>query len=203
MRGYGRGFAVAFVFGGVMCAAPYARAEQADSGRGLRVNWGRVFEAGAKWLHGKGTEAAAAPLFKAPSLEASWFGKAPRLSVLARDWRGAQELAGGELFLTDLLRLSRSQRMLIGRVRLADGKLIPFAQIGLGQWRVDTDFLPILRPNTEAAGQIGGGFEYRVDATLAFAAETDFTVLYRESHEPEQVVSPRMWGGWLAARWTF
>ena len=134
------------------------------------------------------------------SQDERWFGVSPHLSLVARDWGGTQLLLGGHTTVTDLVRLSRSSRMVVSRLRLADGRLAPFAQLGLGQWRLDTDLMPVMPHDTELAAQFGGGFEFRVTRGWDLAIETDYTVLYREQHEPQQVMGPRMWGTFLATR---
>jgi len=134
--------------------------------------------------------------------ETPWVGASPHLSLVARDWSGAQLLVG-HLMLTDELRLNRSCRMILSRVRFVDGRIAPFAQAGFGQWRVDTDLMPIMRADVEIAAQLGGGFELTIDEHTAFALETDYTILYREQHAPEMVSGPHPWVAFLAARAVF
>lgn len=134
--------------------------------------------------------------------ETSWIGLSPHLSLVARDWSGAQLLVG-QMMLTDELRLSRSCRMILSRVRIADGRIAPFAQVGFGQWRVDTDLMPIVAPDVEIATQLGAGFDVRLNANAAIALETDYTFLYREQHALEMVSGPRPWATFLAARAVF
>jgi hypothetical protein len=58
--------------------------------------------------------------------------------------------------------------------------------------------------SVELAAQFGGGIEMHIVKGWGFAAETDLTVLYREGmHEPQQIVTPRMWGTFLASRVEF
>jgi hypothetical protein len=127
---------------------------------------------------------------------------APQLALVARDWGGAQPLIG-RLSVTDTLRLSRSSRMVVGRLRLFDGIVAPFAQAGVGQWRVDTDVLPVLPRDVELAGQLGGGLEFSADANSTIGLEADYTILYREQHEPQMISGPHLWGTYLAARVLF
>src|SRR5262249_11493462 len=44
-----------------------------------------------------------------------------RLSLIARDWKGAISLAGRGTIPTDQIRLTRSSRMLVGRMSAGDG----------------------------------------------------------------------------------
>jgi len=132
-----------------------------------------------------------------------WVGVTPHLSLVARDWSGVQLLMGGHVALTDQLRLSRSSRMVVSRVRLADGRIAPFAQLGLGQWRIDTDLMPVLPRDTELATQLGGGFELKLAPRWRLALEVDYTLLYREGHEPQQVAGTRLWGAFLATHAAF
>jgi hypothetical protein len=127
---------------------------------------------------------------------------APHLSLVARDWCGAQLLVG-RLSLTDQIRLSRSVRMVVSRVRLVDGRVAPFAQVGLGQWRVDNDLMPGFKNDTELAGQIGGGFEWKLAWRSVLAIEVDYTVLYRETRAPQPVYNPYLLGAFLATRTVF
>ncbi|MGA7120638.1 MAG: hypothetical protein WBY94_11095 [Polyangiaceae bacterium] len=136
------------------------------------------------------------------SPEPSWFGVTPHISLVARDWSGAQLLVG-QLMLTDELRPSRSCRMIFTRIRIADGRIAPFAQAGFGQWRVDTEWMPIIPADVEIAAQLGAGFDLRLDANASIAFETDATILYREQHSPEMVSGPHPWASFLAARATF
>jgi len=132
----------------------------------------------------------------------AFFGAAPHVSLVARDWGEARRLAG-RLSVTDQFRLSRSSRMVVARVRLGEGMLAPFGQLGLGQWRVDTDLMPGWARDTEVAAQFGGGIELRITHAYAFAVETDYTVLYRETHEPQNIPYPRFWGTLAASRVEF
>lgn len=131
-----------------------------------------------------------------------FFGVSPHVSLVARDWSGAQLLMG-HVALTDQMRLSRSSRMVVTRVRLTDGIVRPFAQVGLGQWRLDTDLMPVMPRDTELATQLGGGFEISVTRSWVAAFEADYTILYREQYEPQQVTGPRIWGVFLASRAKF
>jgi hypothetical protein len=137
-----------------------------------------------------------------PVSEPKWFGLSPHVSLIARDWGSAQLLLG-HLTLTDQLRLSRSSRMVVTRVRLADGRFAPFAHVGLGQWRVDTDLMPVLPRDVEVATQIGGGFELAFSRGATLAIEADHTILIREVHEPQMIATPYVWGAFLAARAVF
>jgi hypothetical protein len=126
----------------------------------------------------------------------------PRATLVARDWGGALVLVG-HLSPTDQFRLSRSTRMIMGRVHVPIGRFTPFAQLGLGQWRLDPDLFPACVRDVESAGQVGGGMEYSIGRGAAIAFETDYTVLYREQHEPQMVDTPQHWSSFVAARWVF
>ncbi len=192
---------------------------RADSGAGvglgspLSVDWAHELGAGVRWLAAQSEPKRELALrAEEVSLEAprtglrSALGVAPRVSLVARDWGAARSVAGGPLALTDAIRVSRSSRMAVARVRLSEGRegregrVVPFVQAGLGQWRVDRDVLPHLPRNTELAAQLGAGLELHILPGFDVAAEADWTVLYRDVHEPQQLTPPRMWGGFLAAR---
>jgi hypothetical protein len=134
------------------------------------------------------------------------FGLSPHLSLFARDW-GSTQLLLGHLAPTDQVRLSRSSRMVVSRVRIVGERFAPFVQAGLGQWRVDTDLMPVLPRDVSLAAQVGGGFEFAVWSRAAFhaviALEADYTVLYREQREPQMVSGPHLWGTFFAARARF
>jgi hypothetical protein len=112
-----------------------------------------------------------------------WLGVSPYLTFVARDWSGAQRL-WGPLTLTDHVRAIRSCRMVFSRVRLSGGRIVPFAQAGLGEWRVDRDLMPALRQEVQPAGQLGGGFELDLGPRAMLAVEASYTI---PSHEPPQV----------------
>lgn len=128
--------------------------------------------------------------------------RVPRATLVARDWGGAALLLG-HLSPTDQFRLSRSTRMIMGRVHVPIGRYTPFGQIGLGQWRLDPDLFPSCVRDVESAGQVGGGLEVAIAPSAVVALEADYTVLYREQHEPQMVQTAQHWGSYVAARWLF
>ena len=135
--------------------------------------------------------------------ESRWLGVSPRLSIVARDWNTSQRL-WGTLGPTDQLRLSRSSRMVVARVRFADGRIAPFGQLGVGQWRVDSSVVATLpSDDVELAAQLGAGFEVRLAPGAALAFEVDETTLYREAGELPMLACPRLWSALVAARAVF
>lgn len=194
--------------------APSARAETGGFSARLSVDWDQLLGKGMTWLAQQSeqrretttprtAESAAQPSGNG-ELGNAWFGVvAPRVSFVARDWGGAKALAGGPIAVTDAVRVSRSSRMAMTRIRLGEGRVVPFGQLGLGQWRVDTDVIPHLPKNVELAAQFGCGVEVHLARGWELAAETGLTVLYREVHEPQQLTTPRMWGTFLATRFQF
>jgi hypothetical protein len=135
-------------------------------------------------------------------MPSSWFGTSPRLALVARDW-GVSQVLWGHLAVTDQFRLSRSSRMVVTRVRLADGRFTPFVHAGVGQWRADTSVVPSLSSDMELAGQVGGGFELEVAPRFVIALEADCTLLYREGHDDLNLSSGQLWSTLLAARARF
>jgi hypothetical protein len=187
----------------VVAASLFAKSAEADDRVGISVDWGKLAEVlrvGGPMLAGESLLPVRERVASTP--ESRWFGASPHLSLVARDWSGAQVLFG-HLCLTDQVRLSRSSRMILSRVRLAQGRIAPFAQAGLGQWRVDTDLMPVLPRDVALAGQIGGGFELAIGPSVTVALEADYTVLYREQHEPQMISGPHLWGTFFAARAQF
>ncbi len=132
-----------------------------------------------------------------------WVGAAPRLSLVARDWGESRRLLG-DLALTDELRTTRSSRMVISRVRLANGFASPFALLGVGEWRVDTTLLPALPHDRMLAAQAGLGFELTLAHHTVVAFEADWTLL-RPSDASDVLAQthPALWGASLALRTRF
>lgn len=130
----------------------------------------------------------------------AWFGVAPRVSLVARDWGSAFKVAGDRLALVDAMRLTSSTRMVMTRVRLSDRRFTPFLQLGLGQWRMDPNLLPLAPRNPEIAAQMGGGFELAILHNWQVAVETSATVIYRDDVQPVDAATPRMWSTMLASR---
>lgn len=136
----------------------------------------------------------------------AWFGVAPRVSFVARDWASSLRLHGDRLSLVDAMRLSQSTRMIVTRVRFGNpgvSRVTPFAQVGLGQWRTDTNIMPLTPRSTEIAGQAGGGIEIQVSRTWQIAAESSVTALYQERYEELNVPQTRFWSAMVASRFEF
>lgn len=136
-----------------------------------------------------------------PSRGSFW----PRImpSLVARDWKGAMAIAGGRTLPTDIIRLTRSSRMLLGRLSVGDGPVVPFAHVGYGEWRYDTDFLPFMPNDQEFAAQMSAGLELRFARDAALAWETDYTVLCRMRREPQNNPTPHMLGTFAALEMHF
>jgi hypothetical protein len=184
----------------LLIALAFSRSAEADPMR-LQVDWGKTLLLGQEWLitGARAEKASAEPGASAPggtegALEDTtpWVGVAPHLSVLGRDWNESFVFTG-RLTTTDVLRLTQSNRMLLTRVRFGDGVIVPFAQLGFGQWRVDTNMLPGWACDTEVAAEVGAGFELRVRKAYSFAIESDYTVLYRDQPEPTNIPYARIW----------
>ena len=102
----------------------------------------------------------------------------PRASLVARDWRGSMNVAGRSMLLDDL-RPAASQRMVLARIA-SDARLSPYAQVGAGEWRIDTALFPQSPTRQALAGSIGAGLELRTNAGFQVAGETNYTVFYRD-----------------------
>lgn len=133
----------------------------------------------------------------------AWFGVAPKVALVARDWASTFKIAGDRLSLVDAMRLSASTRMIVTRVRLNSARVTPFMQLGLGQWRVDRQIMPLTPRSIEVAGQFGGGIEVRLGERWQLACETTVTAIYREVREPNNLPETRLWSTMLAARAQF
>lgn len=132
-----------------------------------------------------------------------WIGFAPTLSLVARDWGSAYRVAGDRLALVDALRLTSSTRMVLGRVRMSDSRIAPYAQVGLGQWRTDPYLLPLTPRYEEIAAQAAGGVEVRLYKTWEVALEANTTMLYRETREEGDYPATHMWSTSIASRIQF
>lgn len=133
----------------------------------------------------------------------AWFGVAPSVSFVARDWGQSYRLSGDRLSLVDAMRLSASTRMVLTRVRLSNTRVTPFAQLGLGQWRTDTNILPFTPRSIEIAAQIGGGVEAQISRNWQIACEAGGTLLIRDEREPDAIPATKMWSTMLASRIVF
>jgi hypothetical protein len=129
----------------------------------------------------------------------AWFGVAPRVTLVARDWASSTRLAGDRLSLVDAMRLSASTRMVVGRARLSATRFTPFVQIGIGQWRVDRNYLPLTPHSIEVASQLGSGFELRLTRGWQVAAETTVTTLIRYG-QSNTLPQNMLWSVFLASR---
>ena len=142
-----------------------------------------------------------------------------RWSLVARDWQVSRPLMG-RLGPTDEVLRGRSKRMVLLRGRLLDGPFSPFAQLGLGQWRIDPD-RPAMPHDSVPAGQVGVGVEYALASWVSLAFEADCTLLdpaHLDPPDPLQlerpgtgllprdvrwIHPPALWGSFLAARARF
>jgi len=197
--------AVATALGlGLALQTPTARADGAPR---LSVDWGKlgaVLSQGPSLLPREHDVERAEHGYRAEGSEQPLVGFAPRMSLVARDW-GSSQLLVGNLTLTDQLRLTRSSRMVVSRVRLAEGRLVPFAQLGIGEWRVDRSLVPALPLNQQLAAQAGAGFELTVTPSVVIALEADWTLLWDDdiTSQPQTIARPNLWGSLLAARAQF
>ncbi len=130
-------------------------------------------------------------------------GAEPRISLVARDWSGSRVLVG-DMLATDELRPSRSNRMVVSRLRLAEGRVVPFAQVGVGQWRVDPTIMPLLPREQDLAAQGGFGFELMLSRATALAVEADWTLLLPTGYgDVIADTHPAFWGACVAMRTRF
>lgn len=144
----------------------------------------------ARTVSATAERAPAAEQPQAQAAETPMFDLAPSASLVARDWRGSMKLAGDRTMLVDDLRPTANTRMVVGRVATAEARLTTFAQVGAGEWRVDTAMFPNARSYSETAGQLGGGFELRLPAQLRVSGEAQYTVLSRSLTYAADEVAP-------------
>jgi hypothetical protein len=137
------------------------------------------------------------------NLGSAWFGVAPKMSLVLRDWASSTRLYGDSLSVVEQLRLVASTRMVVTRARLATHtRFTPFVQLGVGQWRVDRRFLPFTPDTEEVATQVGTGFELRLTRRWQLAAEATFTSLIREGQN-NSLPQTAMMSTYLASRVEF
>jgi hypothetical protein len=140
-----------------------------------------------------------------PALLASPEGVAPtdllgtdlHVAIVARDWSGSYSLTDGRSLLLDRFRMIHSSRMEVTRVSWAGGKLLPYAELSLGQWRADTDLVPWLKSDAALAGQVAAGFELHVAPRCALAWDLEETRIYSDQRS---VPSTRLFASFVALR---
>jgi hypothetical protein len=191
------GIAVAAAVAGSLAAVPALAGDTPQT----MVDWNRLapMMASTQEMLQHGSSSGASE--SAASLP--WVGAEPRVSLVARDWAGSRGL-WGSLVATDELRPARSNRMVVSRLRLAQGRVVPFAQLGAGQWRVDPTVMPLLPREQELAAQGGFGFELRLSSATAVAAEADWTLLLPTSDgDVIAETHPAFWGACVAMQTRF
>lgn len=132
----------------------------------------------------------------------AWFGIAPRVTLVARDWASSTRLAGERVGFVEQVRLSASTRMVVGRIRFAGPRFTPFLQAGIGQWRTDRNYLPLLPHTMEIASQVGTGFEMRVSKRVQLAAEASVTSLLLDGQN-STLPQTMLWSTLVASRIEF
>jgi hypothetical protein len=178
----------------ILCSAATAQAEP------LEKLFPRLLEEGG-WLHphypgevGPGgiTSPDRLPtLFRREPLRdpTDILGTQLHVAVVARDWQQAVNLTDGRSLLFDRIRVIRSSRMAVGRVILGGGRILPYAEASIGQWRPDTDVVPWLRGDLEVASQVAFGLQVHVTARCAFAWDVEQTQIFLTSNVPSTHVS--------------
>jgi hypothetical protein len=167
----------------------------------------RLIEKGG-WL--KGHFPAAGPVAqaddgsRAPQLVPSkWFGDTLHFSFVARDWREAYSITDGHPLVFDRVRLVRTSRMAVSRLSLTQGRIVPFAEVSVGQWRLDPDLMPTMPRDTELAAQLAVGFEVRIAPACAVAWNLERTSIYRETHDAQTLPVTNVTASFAALRAEF
>lgn len=202
----GRKYALAIA--GALGAAVLSLSTTAHAEPDVKIDWGRALVEIDAYVRGdrEGLASRTDRAHEDPFVlngGNAWAGVTPRVALVARDWGTQLRLAGDRLSLADAMRLSASTRMVITRVRFGDGRVQPFLQLGLGQWRTDPNLLPFTPRNTELAGQSGGGVEILLTQTWQIAFESSVTALYREQRESDDIPQTRLWSATIASRLEF
>jgi hypothetical protein len=177
-------------------------ANAAEASMRLRVDWASFADTYRTMTAGSASHLSdAASTARIVTSEASaWFGSGLTVSILLRDWQGATHLAGGPMAVTDAIRASSASRMLVTRVGLGGGRLLPYLHVGAGQWREPEQRL--LFAPVEVAGEAGGGLEARVAPWCAVAVEYDWTAVYIDDHR-NNGIAPQMSGVFAVARFDY
>jgi len=204
-------FAVACIAAVAVTAVPSTAQAADETGS---VDWTKFYGAATDVMKGN-FQKKEAPTLKAEQHEeatkaanpgglgTAWFGVAPKVSIVARDWGEGFRLYGAPMALSDELRLSRNTRMVLSRVRLGSGRITPFVQLGVGQWRIDTTALPGMRYGVEVATQTGFGVEAHLARRWDLVAEANSTYFIRDRRDDQSVDSPRVFGAAVFSRFTY
>lgn len=192
----------AFAVGGLVPSIAHA-----DSPMGMSVDVAKVIESSWNWLESRAKGVGAArPADKPPA--AAFDPMRPvlnppiRLSLVARDWSDAYSVSGGTM-ISDDVRLSRSSRMVLGRARLDLGDFQPYAHAAIGEWRYDPAILTTKPRNQEYATQMAVGFEYKLAKYARMGFEADYTLLCRETREPQNNPTPSVIGAYAVLHTKF
>ena len=139
-----------------------------------------------------------------PSAPPSAFlGSTLHFSFVARDWRHAYSLTDGKPLVFDRVRVISSSRMAVQRVGLVGGRLMPYAEVSFGQWRVDPELMPYIHSDTEVAAQFAAGFELHIAPRAAFACDVERTSMYRDPRDPTVLPFANIYGAFAAVRAEF
>ncbi|MCL2778512.1 MAG: hypothetical protein FWD73_10950 [Polyangiaceae bacterium] len=205
----------ALIFAGIVAAATTpALNARADSSHAT-VDWGRLLIQLDNYVRGgrerpNAQQGQSTPLQNDRTFQPfiqtagnAWFGVAPRVSFVARDWGTAFRIAGDRISLVDAMRLTASTRMVLTRVRLSNARVTPFLQIGAGQWRTDSNILPRTPHSTEIAAQVGGGVEMQLMASWQIACEIGGTLFIRDERDADDLPATKLWSAMIASRIVF
>lgn len=105
----------------------------------------------------------------------------PRASLVLRDWRATQRIAGPSLVVDDI-RPNTSNRIALFRVA-TDARFSVYGQVGAGELRIDPILCWGLRGTTAFAAQLGGGFSWKIAKQIDLGAELTYVMLRRETED--------------------
>jgi hypothetical protein len=128
-------------------------------------------------------------------------GNELHIAIVARDWSEAYSITDGRSLLFDRVRLIRSNRMAVTRVSLGGGAILPYGEMSFGQWRADTDLVPWLKSDLEAAAQVTAGVEVHFAPRCAFAWDVEETKIYPD--QDRNVPATRLFASFVALRAEF
>ncbi|WP_394846843.1 hypothetical protein LZC95_05180 [Pendulispora brunnea] len=119
-------------------------------------------------------------------------GDSVQVSLVARDWNGSVSIFGRGALLTDHYPLTRSSRVLVGRLSAQVGPFVPFVHVGAGTWRFDPNLMPLFPRQQEFAVQFSAGLAMHLTPRVSFACEVDHMMLAVETRDHHTAFDPHI-----------
>ncbi len=168
------------------------------------MQWPDLFREGVRFLY----KLRMKPRFPGPPLmptlpeDTPLVGQKLNLSLYLRDRNGSAPLLGvDDRSAIDFAKVSRSTRMIFGRALLGKGRIQPFAQIGAGYFRMDTDTRYV--GDLKVGVQYGLGVQIRLNPSCAIAVEANQSLFYRDPRVPQHFAPGGVFSVYAALRLQF